>query len=179
MNFNGKRVLVTGAAGFIGSHLVEALVKRGANVRAFIHYNSRNDIGNLSCLGDDLLSKVEIIWGDVREAGIVRHAVKGCDCVFHLAALIGIPYSYIAPSSYVATNVYGTLNVLEAVKELGVSKMVHTSTSECYGTALYEPIDELHPLQGQSPYSASKIGADKLVESYYLTPMGQDNQTAR
>jgi len=167
MTWAEKKVLITGASGFIGSHLVEALAKNGTDVRAFVHYNSRNDIGNLSFLDDDLLKSVEVIWGDVTDEGMVRHAVKGCDCVFHLAALIGIPYSYVAPSSYVNTNIKGTLNVLEAVREFGVSKMVHTSTSECYGTALYEPIDESHPLQGQSPYSASKIGADKLAESYY------------
>ena len=169
MAWKGKQVLVTGAAGFIGSHLVEALVGEGAVVRALVHYNSRNDYGNLRFLGDEQLRNIEIVMGDIQDAGCVDLAVRGCECVFHLAALIGIPYSYVAPRSYVATNVAGTLNVLEAVRSNKVPRMVHTSTSECYGTALYEPIDEKHPLQGQSPYSASKIGADKLAESYYLS----------
>ncbi|BBO77652.1 NAD-dependent dehydratase [Desulfosarcina widdelii] len=167
MKLSKKKVLITGAAGFIGSHLVEALINQGADVKAFVRYNSRNDLGNLSFLSQRLLENMEIIWGDITDEGMVRNAVRGCDCVFHLAALIGIPYSYVAPGSYVNTNIKGTLNVLEAVREFSVSKMVTTSTSECYGTALYEPIDESHPLQGQSPYSASKISADKLAESYY------------
>jgi len=167
MNWQDKCVLVTGAGGFIGSHLVEALVEREARVRAFVHYNSRNDWGNLCFLPADRLERVDILMGDITDPRFVDAAVEGCACVFHLAALIGIPYSYIAPSSYVATNVGGTLNVLEAVRRYGVPRMVHTSTSETYGTAQYAPIDEEHPLQGQSPYSASKIGADKLAESYY------------
>ena len=169
MTWQGKEVLVTGAGGFIASHLVEALVQRGASVRAMVHYNSRNDTGNLSLLSGEQLRNVRVISGDVQDAGCVREAVEGCDCVFHLAALIGIPYSYRAPHSYLATNVYGTLNVLEAVRHLGIARMVHTSTSEAYGTAIRVPIDEDHPLQGQSPYSASKIAADKFAESYHLS----------
>lgn len=167
MPWTDRRVLVTGAGGFIGSHLVSELVARGAKVRAFLHYNSRNEIGNLRFLSEQQLARVEPIMGNVEDADSVSQAVRGCECVFHLAALIGIPYSYVAPRSYVATNVTGTLNVLEAVRRHGVPRLVHTSTSEVYGTALYEPIDEDHPLQGQSPYSASKIAADKLAESYY------------
>jgi NAD dependent epimerase/dehydratase len=169
MNFKGKKVLVTGAGGFIGSHLVERLVREGARVRAMIHYNSRGSIGNLEFLSKDVQKEFEIYAGDVTDSLSVHSAVKGCETVFHLAALIGIPYSYLAPHSYVATNITGTVNVLQAAKEFGVSKVVHTSTSETYGTAIYTPIDEKHPLQGQSPYSASKIGADKLAESFYLS----------
>jgi NAD dependent epimerase/dehydratase len=160
-------VLVTGAGGFIGSHLVTALVERGVRVRALVRYNSRGDYGNLRFLPPEQLHRIDVVLGDVTDADFVQRLVAGCQCVFHLAALIGIPYSYHAPRSYVATNIEGTLNVLEAVRRHGVPRLVHTSTSEAYGTALYEPIDEDHPLQGQSPYSASKIGADKLVESYY------------
>ncbi len=167
MSWSGKMVLVTGAGGFIGSHLVGLLADEGAEVRAFVHYNSRGDRGNLEFLSAEQTERVEVVMGNVEDAGSVDVAVEGVDCVFHLAALIGIPYSYIAPRSYVATNVSGTLNVLEAVKRHGTPRMVHTSTSEAYGTALYVPIDEKHPLQGQSPYSATKIGADKLAESYY------------
>ena len=163
----GKKVLVTGAAGFIGSHLVELLCNSGSQVKAFIHYNSRSDIGNLRFLPKEALERIEMIFGDVRDSGSVDRAVVGCECVFHLAALIGIPYSYLAPRSYVETNISGTLNVLEAVRRHRIPRMVHTSTSETYGTAQYEPIDEKHPLQGQSPYSASKIGADMLAESYH------------
>lgn len=152
------RVLVTGAGGFIGSHLVDALVREGAEVRAYVHYNSRSDRGHLQ-------ADVEVVAGDVRDPFSVSRAVEGCEVVFHLAALIGIPYSYVAPQSYVETNVAGTVNVLEAARLHG-ARVVHTSTSETYGTARYTPIDEAHPLQGQSPYSASKIGADKLAESY-------------
>ncbi len=159
-----QRVLVTGAGGFIGSHLVELLAAEGAHVRAFVHYNSRGDTGHLE--GRDLPG-VEIVSGEIQDPFSVRAAVEGCSTVFHLAALIGIPYSYVAPQSYVATNVTGTLNVLEAARSLGVERVVHTSTSETYGTARYTPIDEAHPLQGQSPYSASKIGADKIAESYW------------
>ena len=152
------RVLVTGAGGFIGSHLVETLVREGAEVRAYVHYNSRSDWGHLA-------ADVEVVPGDVRDPFSVARAVEGCEVVFHLAALIGIPYSYVAPQSYVETNVAGTVNVLEAARRHG-ARVVHTSTSETYGTARYTPIDEAHPLQGQSPYSASKIGADKMAESY-------------
>lgn len=167
MNWKDSEVLVTGAGGFIGSHLTAKLADLGASVRAYVHYNSRNDWGNLSFLTDAQMSRVRVIAGNVEDAGSVDDAVGGCRCVFHLAALIGIPYSYVAPRSYVATNVVGTLNVLDAVRRHGVPKMVHTSTSEAYGTAVYSPIDEDHPLQGQSPYSATKIGADKLAESYH------------
>jgi len=167
MILKDRSVLVTGAGGFIGSHLVEELVTMGAHVRAFVHYNSRNDWGNLELLPSDVLQRLEVVAGDVQDAGSVRKAVAGCDVVFHLAALISIPYSYIAPESFVNTNVRGTLNVMQACLDEGVRKVVHTSTSEAYGTAIYTPIDEQHALQGQSPYSASKIGADKIAESYY------------
>jgi NAD dependent epimerase/dehydratase len=162
-----RRVLVTGAGGFIGSHLVEALVAQGATVRAFVHYNSRNDRGSLEQLPREVADEVEVIVGEVQDPFSVAGAVTGCELVFHLAALIGIPYSYLAPKSYVDTNVLGTLNMLEASLKAQVQRVVHTSTSETYGTAQYTPIDELHPLQGQSPYSASKIGADKIAESYF------------
>lgn len=167
MLWKDKDVLVTGAGGFIGSHLVAALRWRGAKVRALTHYNSRSDIGNLGFLTQEEMAGVTVIAGDIQDAGCVDEALQGCDVVFHLAALIGIPYSYVAPRSYVATNIGGTLNVLEAARRRGTSRVIHTSTSEVYGTAIYEPIDENHPLQGQSPYSASKIGADKLAESYH------------
>ena len=165
MNWEGKKVLVTGAGGFIGSHLVERLVDLGANVRGFVHYNSLGRWGWL----DDSSKKdhVDVIVGDIIDHVSVRNAVKGVEVVFHLAALIGIPYSYQAPSSYVQTNVVGTLNVLQASLATKVEKVVHTSTSEAYGSAQYVPIDENHPLQGQSPYSATKIGADKLAESFF------------
>jgi NAD dependent epimerase/dehydratase len=164
---NGKKVLVTGAGGFIGSHLVESLLAKGADVRAFVKYNGRNDWGMLSDLPAESLKSIEVVMGNICDPFFVRKAVLGCDYVFHLAALIGIPYSYVAPADYVMTNIQGTLNVLEACRSEGISRMVHTSTSETYGTAQYVPIDEKHPMQGQSPYSASKIGADRMVESYF------------
>jgi NAD dependent epimerase/dehydratase len=163
------RVLVTGAGGFIGSHLVERLVREGYTVRAFVHYNALNSWGNLERLPQEVLGAVEVLPGDLADAFMVDHAVAGCATVFHLGALIGIPYSYVAPAAYVATNVSGTLNVLQACRQHGVGRLVHTSTSEVYGTAQYVPIDEQHPLVGQSPYSASKIGADKLAESFFLS----------
>lgn len=167
--FNNKTVLVTGAGGFIGSHLVEALVAEGAQVRAMVKYNSQNNWGHLEQLPQETQDKLEVIVGDITDPYFVDKAVEGCHTVFHLAALIGIPYSYIAPQHYVSVNVNGTLNVLEACRRHKVSKLVHTSTSETYGTAQYTPIDEKHPLQGQSPYSASKIAADKLAESYHCS----------
>jgi NAD dependent epimerase/dehydratase len=163
----GKRVLVTGAGGFIGSHLVEMLVAEGADVRALVHYNSRNDWAQMQRIPADIANAVDIQTGDIRDPFFVNRVVAGTDIVFHLAALIPIPYSYVAPSEFVDTNVKGTLNVLEAVRSHAIERIVHTSTSETYGTAIYTPIDEQHPLQGQSPYSASKIGADKLAESYW------------
>jgi len=168
-NMKNKQVLVTGAGGFIGSHLTEELVEQGAKVRAFVHYNSRNDWGNIELLSKEVKDSIEVFSGDITDPFAVRKAVAGCETVFHLAALIAIPYSYIAPQSYVAANVTGTLNVMEACLQEGVKKIVHTSTSETYGTAVYTPIDEKHPLQGQSPYSASKIGADKIAESFYCS----------
>lgn len=166
MNLNNKKVLVTGAAGFIGSHLVEELVRLGANVSAFVHYNSLNRWGWLETLDKEIIREIEIYIGDIRDYDSVKKAVKGKDVVFHLAALISIPYSYQTPMAFYKTNVEGTLNVLEACMENDVQKLIHTSTSEVYGTALYIPIDEKHPLQAQSPYSASKIAADKAVESF-------------
>lgn len=163
---SAKRALVTGAGGFIGSHLVETLVANGYTVRALVHYNSAGSEGNLRHAARDVVSEVEVVFGDVRDEHFCLKLTQGIDVVFHLAALIGIPYSYVAPSSYVQTNIAGTLNLLNACVHNGVAHFLHTSTSEVYGTALYKPIDEKHPLQGQSPYSASKIGADKLVESY-------------
>ncbi len=165
MNWSGKKVLVTGAGGFIGSHLTEALVTAGAEVRALVHYNSGGRQGWLD--ESSLRSDMEIVAGDITDAGSVLHSMRDCEVVFHLAALIAIPYSYIAPASYVQTNVVGTLNVLEAARRWDTQRVIHTSTSEVYGTALQVPIAETHPLQGQSPYSASKIGADKLAESYH------------
>ncbi|MFC2105532.1 SDR family NAD(P)-dependent oxidoreductase [Candidatus Bipolaricaulota bacterium] len=169
MDWGRGKYLVTGAGGFIGSHLVEELVKLGAKVRALAHYNSRNDWGAIELLPKEVRQELEVIVGDVQDPFAIRKSVQGCDIVFHLAALIAIPYSYIAPESYVNTNVKGTLNVLQACLDDGVEKVVHTSTSEAYGTAKYTPIDEKHLLQGQSPYSASKIAADKIAESYYLS----------
>lgn len=169
MTWTGKQVLVTGAGGFIGSHLCEALVQAGAEVTAMIRYSSRSDWGNLELLPPDYKASLRVVAGNIEDSDFVARQVKGKAVVFHLAALIAIPYSYVAPLSYVRTNVEGTLNVLEAARNVGVEKVVHTSTSETYGTAIYAPIDEKHPLQGQSPYSASKIGADKIAESYYLS----------
>jgi NAD dependent epimerase/dehydratase len=162
-----KSVLVTGAGGFIGSHLSEELVRRGFRTRAFIHYNSRSSIGNLELVEKKVQKEIDIRFGNIEDFHSIKKSVEGIDTVFHLAALIAIPYSYEAPASYINTNVQGTLNVLQACLEGTVEKIVHTSTSETYGTAIYTPIDEKHPLQGQSPYSASKIGADKIAESFY------------
>jgi NAD dependent epimerase/dehydratase len=167
--WHGRPVLVTGAGGFIASHLVEALVTKGARVSAFVRYNSRSDPGLLALLPSESLVKVEVIAGDLRDLPAIQQAMRGVTHVFHLGALIAIPYSYVHPVEVVETNVIGTLNVLLAGRELGIERIVHTSTSEVYGTALRVPIDENHPLQGQSPYSASKIGADKLVESFYCS----------
>jgi NAD dependent epimerase/dehydratase len=164
-----KQVLVTGAGGFIGSQLTEKLLDLGASVRGFVHYNSRSDPGMLHPSCPQARSNLEVIGGDLRDPDAIRKAVRGCDLVFHLGALISIPYSYLHPMEVAATNFMGTLNVLIACRELGVSRLVHTSTSEVYGTALQPRIDESHPLQGQSPYSASKIGADKLAESFYCS----------
>ena len=167
---SGKRVFVTGADGFIGSHLVEMLVASGANVRALVYYNSWNSLGWLADVPADVRGAAEIIPGDVRDAERIAGAVKGCDYVFHLASLIGIPYSYEAPRSYVETNMTGALNVLEACRRSDtLVRLIHTSTSEVYGTAQTVPIAEDHPLVGQSPYSATKIAADKLAESYHLS----------
>lgn len=173
-----KQVLVTGGGGFIGSHLVETLVLRQAKVRAMVHYNSRGESGLLRFVPTDILSQVEIVEADLRDAYAVRSAARDCQIVFHLGALISIPYSYLYPGEVVNTNVLGTLNVLLACRDLGVERFIHTSTSEVYGTACYVPIDEKHPLQAQSPYSASKISADKLVESFQKT-YGMNTVTVR
>ncbi|MGA8573082.1 MAG: GDP-mannose 4,6-dehydratase [Desulfobaccales bacterium] len=169
MNWENKKVLVTGAGGFIGSHLVERLAELGARVRALVRYNSRNDWGLIELLPTLVKDHLEVIAGDVTDPFGTARSVAGCEVIFHLAALIAIPYSYTAPSQFVAVNCGGTLNLLEAARQQGVERFVHTSTSETYGTAQYTPIDENHPLRGQSPYAASKIGADKLAESYYLS----------
>ena len=161
------KVLVTGADGFIGSHLTEALVRRGYDIRAFVLYNSNNSWGWLDQSPPEIKKELEVFAGDVRDPHGVRTAMYGCDIVFHLAALIAIPYSYHSPDTYIETNVKGTLNVVQAGRELGVSKIIHTSTSEVYGTAHFVPISEEHPLQGQSPYAASKIGADQIAMSFY------------
>ncbi len=162
-----KKILVTGADGFIGSHLTEALVRSGYDVRAFALYNSFNSWGWLDSCADDVKGKFEVFTGDIRDPNGVRTAMQGCESVLHLAALIAIPYSYHSPDTYIDTNIKGTLNVVQAARSLGVSKVIHTSTSEVYGTAQFVPITELHPLEGQSPYSASKIGADQLAMSFY------------
>lgn len=161
-----KKVLVTGADGFIGSHLTEELIKRGYNVRAFVYYNSFNSWGWLDQTSNEIKSQLDVFAGDIRDPHGVKEAMKGCSHVLHLASLIAIPYSYHSPDTYVDTNIKGTLNILQAVRELEIEKVVHTSTSEVYGTAMYVPIDEQHPLQGQSPYSASKIGADQMALSF-------------
>lgn len=162
-----SNVLVTGAGGFIGSHLVETLLQRGSRVTAMVRYNSASSIGNLNFLPAPLRARLTVLPGNIEDSDFVYSAVQGHDIVFHLAALIAIPYSYVAPRSYVRANIEGTLNVLEAARRHGTRRVVHTSTSEVYGTALRTPIDEDHPLQGQSPYAASKIGADKIAESYF------------
>ncbi len=167
MNLAGKRVLITGADGFIGSHLTEALVKEGCKVKAFCYYNSFNSWGWLDSIPESTLKEIEVFTGDIRDPNGVRKAMENIDVVFHLAALIAIPFSYHSPDSYVDTNIKGTLNVLQAARDLNIEKLLVTSTSEVYGTALYVPIDEKHPRQGQSPYSATKIGADHLAESYF------------
>lgn len=167
MNLQNKRILVTGADGFIGSHLAEALVKLGASVRAFVYYNSFGHLGWLEHIEEDVLEHLEIHSGDIRNYDSVKTAMTDCNVVLHLAALIGIPYSYQSPDAYVDTNIKGTMNILQAARELDTEKIIHTSTSEVYGTALYVPIDETHPLQGQSPYSASKIGADHMALSFF------------
>ncbi len=169
MQLKGKKVLVTGADGFIGSHLVEHLLAGGAEVRAFVYYNSFNSWGWLDTLSDDLKRQLDVVAGDIRDPHGVKNAMKGCDVVMHLAALIAIPFSYHSPDTYVDTNVKGTLNVVQAARELGVERVVHTSTSEVYGTARFVPITEQHPLQGQSPYAASKIGADHMALSFQLS----------
>jgi dTDP-glucose 4,6-dehydratase len=166
-DFEGKTVLVTGAGGFIGSHLTERLAELNARVRALVHYNALGSAGWLDA--SPWRDKIEVLAGDVCDRDSIRMAMQGTDIVFHLAALIAIPYSYRAPDSYVRTNVVGTLNVLQSARDLGVGRVVHTSTSEVYGTARHVPIDEAHPLQGQSPYSASKIGADKMAEAFHLS----------
>ena len=167
MDLIDKKILITGADGFIGSHLTEELVRQGFDVRAFILYNSQNSWGWLDHSAPEIRNNIEIFAGDIRDPHGVRTAMKGCNLVLHLAALIGIPYSYHSPYAYVDTNIKGTLNIVQAARDLGVERVVHTSTSEVYGTARYVPIDEDHPLCGQSPYSASKIGADQIALSFY------------
>jgi NAD dependent epimerase/dehydratase len=164
-----SKVLVTGAGGFIGSHLCELCLAEGAEVRALVHYNSRSDWGMLEDLDKKNLKNVEVVTGDLRDGEMIRKAVRGCDRVFHLGALIGIPYSYLNPADVIQTNVVGSLHVLQASLESGVERVVQTSTSEVYGTAKYVPMDEKHPLHPQSPYAASKVGSDKLAESFYST----------
>ena len=175
MNIKNKKVVVTGAGGFVGSHLVEALVKSGAKVKAFVHYNSRNDWGLLEYVNKNILKEVEVTASDLRDADAVREAVKGQEVVFHLGALIGIPYSYVNPRDVVDSNVGGTLNVLMAARDFKVEKIIHTSTSEVYGTAQYVPMDENHPPNPQSPYAASKLAGDLLALSFhrsYDLPVG-------
>ncbi|EJL22887.1 NAD-dependent 4,6-dehydratase LegB [Brevibacillus sp. BC25] len=167
MELRGKKILVTGADGFIGSHLTEELIRQGNDVKAFVYYNSFNSWGWLDHSPKDIQSSVDVFSGDIRDPYGVMNAMKGCDVVLHLAALIAIPYSYHSPETYVDTNIKGTLNILQAARMLNVERVVHTSTSEVYGTARFVPITEDHPLQGQSPYSASKIGADHMALSFY------------
>ena len=167
MLLKNKKILITGSDGFIGSHLTETLVREGYDVRAFVMYNSFNSWGWLDHSSQEIKQQLEIFAGDIRDPYGVKEAMKGCDVVLHLAALIAIPYSYHSPATYIDTNITGTLNVVQAARELGVEKVVHTSTSEVYGTARFVPITEEHPLQGQSPYSASKIGADQIAMSFY------------
>jgi NAD dependent epimerase/dehydratase len=167
MNLSSKNVLITGSDGFIGSHLTEELIDQGCNVRAFVYYNSFSSWGWLDNIDKEKLSQIEVVAGDIRDRGSVAKAMEGIDVVFHLAALIGIPYSYDSPESYVGTNITGTLNVLEEARRMGTERVIVTSTSEVYGTAQYVPIDEKHPFQGQSPYSATKIGGDRMAESYF------------
>jgi NAD dependent epimerase/dehydratase len=167
MDLSGKKILVTGADGFIGSHLAEGLINEGAKVKAFVYYNSFNNWGWIDSLEQKIQNEIEIFSGDIRDAYGVKKAMIDCDIVFHLAALIAIPYSYYSPESYVETNIKGTLNILQAARELSIEKTLITSTSEIYGTALYTPIDEKHAKQAQSPYSATKIGADAIAESFY------------
>ncbi len=167
MDLNNQKILVTGADGFIGSHLTESLVQNGYNVRAFVFYNSFNSWGWLDHSSPRIKNSLDVFAGDIRDPHGVKKAMKGCNVVFHLAALIAIPYSYHSPDTYVDTNVKGTLNIVQAARELEIDKIIHTSTSEVYGTACFVPISEKHPLQGQSPYSASKIGADQIAMSFY------------
>lgn len=169
MDIAGKRVVVTGADGFIGSHLTEALAAMGSDVAAFCYYNSFNSWGWLDTVPSDVRESLHVVMGDVRDSNAVRELLRDTDIVFHLAALIGIPFSYVAPASYIETNIKGTLNILQAARDLEVPRVVVTSTSEVYGTAVDAPIAEAHPLKGQSPYAASKIGADKIAESFYLS----------
>ena len=167
IELDGRKTLVTGAAGFIGSHLTEALVELGADVRVFVRYNSRGDLGLLDKLPSKIQEELEIFKGDLKDSEAVRKSVKGCEIIFHLGSLIAIPFSYTNPLDFVQTNVMGTANLLNASLDINVDKVIHTSTSEVYGTAIYCPIDEKHPLQAQSPYAATKIAADKLAESYH------------
>lgn len=169
MQLTTKKIFVTGADGFIGSHLVEHLVNLGCSVKAFVFYNSFGTWGWLDSLSCTVKENIEVVMGDIRDPHGVKAAMQGCDIVLHLAALIGIPYSYHSPNTYIDTNVKGTLNIVQAARELDIQKVIHTSTSEVYGTARYVPIDEAHPLQGQSPYSASKIGADQIAMSFYTS----------
>jgi NAD dependent epimerase/dehydratase len=169
MNLTNQKILVTGSDGFIGSHLVEALLDKGCQVRAFVFYNSFNSWGWLDTFPKEKLSKLDIFAGDIRDPNGVKKAVKGMDIIFHLAALIAIPFSYQSPDSYVDTNIKGTLNILQSARDTSCNRVMITSTSEVYGTAQYIPIDERHPLQGQSPYSATKIGADRIAESFYCS----------
>jgi len=169
MSQNRKKILVTGADGFIGSHLTEELVRQGYDVRAFVFYNSFNSWGWLDHSEPEIRKSLDVFAGDIRDPHVVKRAMMGCDIVFHLAALIAIPFSYVSPDSYVETNIKGTLNLLQTARELGIEQLIHTSTSEVYGTARFVPITEEHPLQAQSPYSATKIGADQIALSFHLS----------